>query len=77
MAYIPKQKVWNSELWKPLGIKKVKISDVITSRKHIGFIEYQAPNDRYEVRGVMPSAKNRWNKDEQSGPTLVKRNKHR
>jgi len=77
MAYISKQKVWNPELWKPLGINEVKISEVTTSRKHMGFVEYQAPDDRYEVRGVMTSAKNRWNNDEQSGPALVKRNNHR
>jgi len=55
-------KIFNPELWKPIGIKPVNAKDPI-STKHRGFVEYQAPNDRYEVRGVMPSAKN-WYRDD-------------
>lgn len=59
-------KIWCPELWKPIGVKQVDISNIPTSTKHMGFVEYQAPDDRYEVRGIMPSAKNRWEKSKEN-----------
>ena len=59
-----KKQMWNPDLWKPLGIKPVEIDNYIKSEQSTGgFIPYQAPNDRYEVRGIMPSAKNRYHED--------------
>lgn len=52
-------KIWNPDLWKPLGIKPIEIKDIIEPAKSTGgFLPYQDPNDRYEVRGIMPSSKN-------------------
>lgn len=51
-------KKWNPDLWKPIGYKPVDVEPIF-SQKHTGFVEYQAPEDRYEVRGVMPSSKNK------------------
>lgn len=56
----PKGKTWNSDLWKPLGIKPVEIQDYVKSNNSTGgFLPYQNPNERYEVRGIMPSSKNK------------------
>lgn len=51
-------KTWNPDLWKPIGYKPVDVEPIF-SQKHTGFVEYQAPEDRYEVRGIMPSSKNK------------------
>ena len=51
-------KKWNPDLWKPIGYKPVDVKPIF-SQKHTGFVEYQAPEDRYEVRGIMPSSKNK------------------
>ena len=51
-------KTWNPDLWKPIGYKPVDVKPIF-SQKHTGFVEYQAPEDRYEVRGIMPSSKNK------------------
>ena len=51
-------KKWNPDLWKPIGYKPVDVEPIF-SQKHTGFVEYQAPEDRYEVRGIMPSSKNK------------------
>ena len=52
------EKVWNQDLWKPLGIKEVDAKDYPcrNNGKLNSFLDYQAPNDRYEVRGLMPKA---------------------
>ena len=59
-------KEWNPALWQPLGIKSVEITEdeniVIMSeklKKTNSFLDYQAPNDRYVVRGIMPSPENK------------------
>jgi len=53
-------KMWNPDLWKPIGCKPVEIDDYIKlGQRTGGFIPYQAHNDRYEVRGVMPFSKNK------------------
>lgn len=49
-------KKWNPSLWKPLGIKSVEVKDYIKPSEKKSFLDYQAPTDRYEVRGVMPKA---------------------
>lgn len=59
---IKKEKQFNPSLWKPIGFKPVDVKPVY-SQKHTGFVEYQAPEDRYEVRGVMPPAKNWYQQD--------------
>ena len=47
-------------MWKPIGIKPVETDDYIKPGQSTGgFIPYQATNDRYEVRGIMPSSKNK------------------
>ena len=53
-----KEKQWNPDLWKPLGIKPVDLSKIKPEPigKLNSFLDYQAPEDRYEVRGVMPKA---------------------
>lgn len=51
-------KKWNPDLWKPIGCKPVDVKPIF-SQKHTGFVEYQVPEDRYEVRGIMPSSKNK------------------
>lgn len=57
---LPKQKPFNAYLWKPIGFKPVEIDDyIIAGQSTGGFIPYQAPDDRYEVRGIMPSSKNK------------------
>ena len=53
-----KKQMWNPDLWNPLGIKSVQVQDYIKQGECTGgLIPYQAPNDRYEVRGIMPSSK--------------------
>ena len=60
-----KEKQFNPDLWKPLGIKDVELpSGPIISEGHHGFVEYQRPDDRYEVRGIMPKAPKSPEKDE-------------
>ena len=49
-------KKWNPDLWKPIGIKPVEVKEIIQPGKQQSFLDYQAPEDRYEVRGVMPKA---------------------
>ena len=49
------QKQWNPDLWKPLGIKPVDVPKS-HERKTNSFLDYQVPDDRYEVRGIMPKA---------------------
>lgn len=53
-----KEKKWNPGLWKPLGVRPVNVPEYIKPGKLNSFLDYQAPNDRYEVRGIMPSSKN-------------------
>lgn len=53
---VKKEKEFNPSLWNPLGVKGVPIPKYSTSTGHNGFVEYQAPEDRYEVRGIMPKA---------------------
>ncbi len=50
------EKKWNPTLWKPLGIHPVEEKDCIKPGKQESFLDYQAPTDRYEVRGIMPKA---------------------
>lgn len=50
------EKKWDSSLWKPLGIKSVEVKDYIRPGEKKSFLDYQAPTDRYEVRGIMPKA---------------------
>jgi len=50
------EKKWNPELWKPLGIKPVEVKEISKPGKLNSFLDYQAPEDRYEVRGIMPKA---------------------
>lgn len=53
-----KEKVWNPDLWKPIKIKPVEEKDYpgkYNGQLH-SFLDYQASNDRYEVRGIMPKA---------------------
>ena len=56
MSIEKQEKQFNPALWKPLGLKKVDVSPTIVSEGHHGFVEYQVPDDRYEVRGIMPKA---------------------
>ncbi len=73
------KKQWNASLWHPLCIKPVKVDDVVVPSKSTGgFVPYQAPNDRYEVRGIMPPANPTQLTSEEetyqeTGPKLVKR----
>lgn len=53
------KKKWNSKLWKPVGVKQVKIDDINLGQCSDEFVPYQAPDERYEVRGAMPSSKNK------------------
>lgn len=53
-----KEKKWNPNLWKPIGIKPVEIKEYpgqYNGQLH-SFLDYQSPTDRYEVRGIMPKA---------------------
>lgn len=55
------EKKWNPDLWKPIGFKPVEIKDDAEamferSQKINSFLDYQVPEDRYEVRGIMPKA---------------------
>lgn len=50
------EKKFNPALWKPIGIKPVEKKEVIQLGKLNSFLDYQAPDDRYEVRGIMPEA---------------------
>jgi len=56
-------KVWNQDLWKPIGVKPVEINETKimfeSSQKINSFLDYQVPEDRYVVRGVMPSPENK------------------
>lgn len=55
-----KGKTWNPDLWKPLGIKPVETQDYVKKGNSTGgFLPYQNPEERYEVRGIMPSSKNK------------------
>ena len=55
-----KKQMWNPYLWKSLGINPVEVVDYIRPGQSTdGFIPYQAQEDRYEVRGIMPSSKNK------------------
>ena len=47
---------FKKELWKPIGLKPVEVKEVIQPGKQNSFLDYQAPEDRYEVRGIMPKA---------------------
>ena len=52
-----KEKQFNPALWNPVGVKKVSIPQTPRiSDGHQGFVEYQRPDERYEVRGIMPKA---------------------
>lgn len=57
-SLLKKEKVWNQDLWKPIGVEPVEVKDYPGA--HNGqlhsFLDYQAPDDRYEVRGIMPKA---------------------
>lgn len=50
------EKKWNPNLWKPIGIKPAEVSEHSEPGKKESFLDYQAPDDRYEVRGIMPKA---------------------
>lgn len=50
------EKKWNPELWKPVGFEPIQISPHTEIGEKRSFLDYQAPEDRYEVRGVMPKA---------------------
>lgn len=50
------EKKFNPALWKPLGIKPVEVKEAIQPGELHSFLDYQAPDDRYEVRGIMPKA---------------------
>lgn len=52
------EKKWNPDLWKPIGIKPADLSKIEPEPigKKNSFLDYQAPEDRYEVRGIMPKA---------------------
>lgn len=51
--------MWNPSLWKPLGIKSIESQDYTNPGKSTGgFLPYQNPSERYEVKGIMPSSKN-------------------
>ena len=55
-----KEKQWNPSLWKPLGIKPVEIKDYVKpGESTCGFLPFQDPETYYEVRGIMPSSKNK------------------
>ena len=53
------EKRFDPSLWKPFGIKTVKVNNISLRSKINSFLDYQAPEDRYEVRGIMPSSKNK------------------
>ncbi len=54
------EKAWNPELWKPVGVREVEFKEYPCAHngKLHSFLDYQAPEDRYEVRGIMPKAPN-------------------
>lgn len=55
-----KEKAWNPGLWEPLGIKPVESKEYVKSSNSTGgFLPFQNPDERYEVRGIMPSSKNK------------------
>ncbi len=55
-----KEKVWNPELWKPLGIKPIEDYKYANLGESTGgFLPFQNIDERYEVRGIMPSSKNK------------------
>ena len=55
------EKKWNPNLWKPLGIKPVEIEDDYIKPGECtgGFLPFQDSETYYEVRGIMPSSKNK------------------
>ena len=55
-SVVKKEKQFDIALWKPVGFKEVPVPPPSISTVHNGFVEYQAPEDRYEVRGIMPKA---------------------
>ncbi len=68
MPIAKQEKQFNPALWKPVGFKEVDASGPVISEGHHGFVEYQAPDDRYEVRGVMPKAPKYPRRDKKQGP---------
>ena len=69
-ALVTKQeKQFNPALWKPVGFKPVEINDYSKPGESTGgFLPYQAPGDRYEVRGIMPKAPEYPTRDKKQGP---------
>ena len=63
-----REKQFNPALWKPVGVKEVPIPSFVISEGHNGFVEYQHPADRYEVRGIMPKAPEYPKRDDEVGP---------
>lgn len=55
-----KEKKFNPDFWKPVGFKQVEIKNYSGPGKSTGgFLPYQDPATYYEVRGIMPSSKNK------------------
>lgn len=55
-----KEKRWNPNLWKPLGIKPIEFHEYNKPGESTGgFLPYQNPEDRYIVRGIMPDPNNK------------------
>ena len=52
------EKKIDPKLWKPVGFKKVALPSehIQWPPKKNSFLDCQAPEDRYEVRGIMPKA---------------------
>lgn len=50
------EKKLDPSLWKPIAFKKADVKDYSIPGKKKSFLDYQAPKDRYEVRGIMPKA---------------------
>ena len=52
------EKKLNPDLWKPVGFEQVELPPDCAKYppKKNSFLDYQAPEDRYEVRGIMPKA---------------------
>ena len=49
-------KLNNIEKTCSIYVKPVEVKEVIQPGKLNSFLDYQAPEDRYEVRGIMPKA---------------------
>ena len=65
---VKQEKQFNPDLWKPVGFKPVEITDYSEPGKSTGgFLPYQAPDDRYEVRGIMPKAPQYPKRDKERG----------